>query len=671
MIYLMYVPGISRTDVPVSSTADPYGWLGGKVVKSIDNSYYPAYYEDTIYIDADDLDLGQVTINYLAINVNPNASPTKRTYYYFITDIRYVNEQVYEIDIVLDSIMTFMPEIHINYGLLERKLIHKYTSSSKSSLNRAYIRENVSDGIFYNYRRDKVTDLIGTYVARSTQSKAPDVWVSSRIREPNIIYTKAYQVYLQQKTDMELGYYYFVIPYVKNHTGDIDYTISTQWRVYDSPGVYHDYDFSDSQYVLAMLRSLLTDTAIKSLYYFPFNIYQDIFYNENNNTIKIFANSGEAMYSPSEGEDPEFAKVGLIRTSQDPDVNIRGYAIEWMKDMKVVINRTSINYISGLPSFDPDSWSPFDEVGIFDENYISVRFGENGAMSSFPLYKATSTTIYAYYWGDPTSGARYYQLGLANTPNNAIIVDFYNTRVCADKPLTVDLRTAEFEQWYRYNKAALIGAASNTAVKVATSVLTHGVSAASDATRIADIIKDPAARTPKKQRISKKAQRAIRGYEISKEGNEARTLASTMNSGSGLFELAANMANLALAPDSVKTIGELIGDMMADCDGPYIDTSLVQDYYQVGLYYHMYGYKINRPVHNKYMYDYWINDKVGDVFNYIKFGSVTVDLIISDISSQAICSDIESRLRDGVRFWKIDGLNDNFIGNYTKKNMEW
>ena len=668
MIHLMYVPGISRTDIPVGSGSDAYDYLATRIIASINNSYYPAYYKDTIYIDRDDWDFQSTTINYLAIKTNDS----DKTYYYFITDIRYVNESVYELDIVLDTITTFLPSIHITYGLQEREHIHYHTDSTKTTFNRDYIRENVSEGVFYTQYRKAVTNKLGMFVAKSTSSITPSYWVQpSHIREPNIIVKKRRENFSEDSSSYELGYYYLILPYVaSNINAGANYTLVTQWRVYDGSVTdfnnYHDITFNEYNYILQSLRNWLTNTGIKSVYYFPFNVFSDITYDETNNEVKLFTDAFDANYTDVEGHVPTQGKVGVVDYGEETYVQLHGYALEWMKDMKVAVNINTDNIMTGLPSYDSSKWNPFLEVGIYDENYFTIRFGENGAMATFPTYKLTRPTFYEYYWGDPTSGARYYDISGTNFTNN-IPPNFYNTKVCAEKPLIVDLRTSEFEQWYKYNKTALIGASVNTGLKVATAVLTHGVSAATEATKMRDILKDPNGYTPKRRQLSKKAQRSLRASELSKEADEAAIIPSIANN--DLLTLGMQAANLALAPDSVKTIGELVGDIMADCDCPYCEKDLVQDYYQVGLYYHMNGYKINKLIHNDNLTNVYKNG-AGTKFNFVKFGSVTIDMVASDISAQSIVYDIEDRLRNGVRFWYVTSFF-NFIGDYTNINVEW
>lgn len=673
MIHLMYVPGISRTDIPVGSGSDAYDYLATRIVASIDHSYYPAYYKDTIYIDRDDWDFQSTTINYLAIKTDNS----DKTYYYFITDIRYVNESVYELDIVLDTITTFLPSIHINYGLQEREHIHYYTDSTKTTFNRNYIRENVSEGIFYTQYRKAVTNKLGMLVAKSTDSVKPIYTIKPDIyiRTPNIILKKRRENFSEESSSYELGYYYLILPYISSDlTAGPSYRLTTQWRVYDGSDTdfnnYHDVTFSYPNEVIRTIRSWLTETSIKNVYYFPFNLFSDITYNEANNEVKLFTDGFDANYNGdamNPGKVPNLGKVGVVDYGQSPGaVSYNGYALEWMKDMKIAINRNVDNIMTGLPSYDSSKWNPFLEVGIYDENYLTIRFGENGAMSTFPTYKLVGPTYYEYYWGDPTSGARYYDISGTNFINN-IPPNFYNTRVCAEKPLMMDLRTSEFEQWYKYNKTALIGAAINTGLKVATAVATHGVSAAVEATKMRDILKNPDAYTPKRRQLSKKAQRSLRASELNIEADKAAIIPSIADN--DLLGLGMQAANLALAPDSVKTIGELIGDIMADCDCPYCEKDLVQDYYQVGLYYHMNGYKINKLVHNDNLTNVYKNG-AGTKFNFVKFGSVTIDMVASDISVQSIVYDIEDRLRDGVRFWYVTNFS-NFIGDYTNINVEW
>ena len=81
-INLYYVEGISRIDTPsfntkthVGTIQDQHSYFLTKLVKSIDTTFYPPHYHNTIKFDSLDLTIND-TVNYLSLDYN------NKMYYY-------------------------------------------------------------------------------------------------------------------------------------------------------------------------------------------------------------------------------------------------------------------------------------------------------------------------------------------------------------------------------------------------------------------------------------------------------------------------------------------------------------------------------------------------------------------------------------------------------------
>ena len=137
-ISLYYVEGISDVDTPFfSSKAEQSEYFSKKLVKTLSSSYYPPYYRNKIKFCSDDLTF-DTRVNYLSLDT------AERKYYYFITSGMYISDGILELSISMDVIQTYLFDFEIRNCVIERKFINRYNSGG--DFNRAYIRENVSNG---------------------------------------------------------------------------------------------------------------------------------------------------------------------------------------------------------------------------------------------------------------------------------------------------------------------------------------------------------------------------------------------------------------------------------------------------------------------------------------------------------------------------------------------
>ena len=138
MIYLYYIRGINRYDTPYfANINDQETYFEGKQVVSID-SWYPPHYDNTIRFTSDDLSFKK-QVNYLSLEFNG------KVFYYFIDDIRYIDEDTVEIDITMDVIQTYMFNIDWINSTVSRRLIDRWNGDA---INRKYLREQIGSGLY-------------------------------------------------------------------------------------------------------------------------------------------------------------------------------------------------------------------------------------------------------------------------------------------------------------------------------------------------------------------------------------------------------------------------------------------------------------------------------------------------------------------------------------------
>lgn len=142
MLEFYYIRGINRFDTPKFEHKEHQeAFFRDYYVSNIDNGYfYPPYYQNTINVSDDDLNF-KSNINYLSIQYNG------KKYYYFIDRVSYVTDGIMTLHITMDTIQTFMFDIDFLSSQVNRRSIKRWDNGS---INRDYIRENLSEGQFLN-----------------------------------------------------------------------------------------------------------------------------------------------------------------------------------------------------------------------------------------------------------------------------------------------------------------------------------------------------------------------------------------------------------------------------------------------------------------------------------------------------------------------------------------
>ena len=138
MINLYYIRGINRYDTPYFANINAQEtYFEGKQVTSVD-AWYPPHYDNMIRFTSDDLNFKK-QVNYLSLEFNG------KVFYYFIDDIRYIDEDTVEIDITMDVIQTYMFNIDWINSTVSRRLIDRWEGDA---INRKYLREQLGNGLF-------------------------------------------------------------------------------------------------------------------------------------------------------------------------------------------------------------------------------------------------------------------------------------------------------------------------------------------------------------------------------------------------------------------------------------------------------------------------------------------------------------------------------------------
>ena len=442
------IPGISCVDEPIfPNLGAQRNYFSNQANAEVLHAYFPPYFTNVIKVDVADLpdDIFDSNYNYLSIEYN------SKTYYYFISEITYVNESIVAIRMDLDDIQTYMFEATIISGLIERMSIKRYTTKTVDNvtytvINRSYIRENLSLGVF-NLKEVKMYNSVKDFGV-------------SHANVQTDYYTGCFIVKSRKHTSEGV---------VPDHE-DVTYHLSSPVRPLPYQGVSgyntaiipmsqgklvregkigaYDSSLVDTNYVTTLMHFALNDAEAIYIYYLPFASAGDIAFTasdtcryDNDSFDLIEATSGCYYLTPKNG------------SVYDLTTYIDSYTFPEFAFARNTSRNVDFDY----------KYVPY----LLDEQYISVTFGENTKQSSFPLYKLLKPEIYLKYVGEPNSGARVYWITVPNIiyldatiiNNNAsynfIIDDYLGTFVVGTDKVLFDLSTSAYVNWLAYNKASI------------------------------------------------------------------------------------------------------------------------------------------------------------------------------------------------------------------------
>lgn len=142
-LYFIYINGLNEIDtIHFDSITDRNKYMStGEVKTVVTDAFYPPHYHLSIRVDSDDIDLN-TNANYLSFEYKD------KWYYYFIQSIRYVNENILEFSLKMDTIMTYYFDASKYSGIVERNTIKRWNGNN---INRDYIPENIANTDTYNH----------------------------------------------------------------------------------------------------------------------------------------------------------------------------------------------------------------------------------------------------------------------------------------------------------------------------------------------------------------------------------------------------------------------------------------------------------------------------------------------------------------------------------------
>lgn len=422
IIKFYYVACISETDTPAFTSQDnQYNYFESKLITSIDSTYYPPHYTNKIKLSIDDIDLN-TKINYLSFEYQ------NHTYYYFIESIKYINENVFEISIKMDTIQTYMFYMNNLKGFLERATISRYNTDG--TINRNYFRENITNGIYKNV----LTEYYNNYqfaVVRTTKKLIPLGDYQFYDSNGNVIISK-------DTLDS-----YYRLPTIEY--GD-DTKISTFIYTYLLP--LHTYYVSIGNTKLYVKEG----DNLKRYYIDGFGLYT-IYEDTSIIDIQLINNdalSGNGLKIVNDGDLFPILKLNIDLVV--PLINFTSVSsFIYLRKAKIIsykVKELDYGFVKNT-----ELNKPFDikyNPLLIDENYIKLTFGEVNNYSEYPLHLTSKPSINLYMCLDVVNNTRYYNLGYYSIYNNE-----YNTLVNTHTSNELPLISNAWQEYQARNSATL------------------------------------------------------------------------------------------------------------------------------------------------------------------------------------------------------------------------
>ena len=626
-ISLYYIPGISRLDEPVFDTiSNQSSFFDRYKVADVDTGFYPPHFRNSIRLEIDtDIDFTK-SINYLSLDFN------SKIYYYFIDNINYKNEGIIDLEVTMDTIQTFMFNINFVNSELDRCSIKRWNGTS---INRDYIRENISNGMYKNdnftkieLAEDRVKVLVIKYIPNDKFVSYTASTIPSGVSPFKT--TNMSPAWIENSTSDNIsfdGYNYLIIPIPTTKEYGI-YSQDLNISYHPQMDTYFHINF------LRPLRNLLETPYVENAVLTTSKILEDLGYTMNEKTINFGTEEEPELYNFIEIKSPEHVNTRRYmfqETGTDTYVNC-GWAIPITKDISTSIYRTRIGFgiVRSSTIGTPFRWDLCAQ--LLDENYIMFKYGERLGYTSYPLHLLNTTYAYGRTVVNYLSNERAY---FVNDSENGIddkYLTFIQNRTLEQYPLFNDA----YKQYYASNYSTMtrgIALAHQQEIYKGMKGIGEGMLQAGMGAAVTQVmpIKGSASATKGISGMITSATDALEGsYKIDEQ-------------------LKITQENYSFTPDTTKQGNSLVLDELTQILTPFYSVAYVTDIEDCARRFESFGYK----VHNTYFSTnlFYLNNRY--YYDIVKTSNMEITLTdyISDSTTVAL---IKSRFSNGLRLWHTD-----------------
>lgn len=653
-VYLYYVEGISRIDTPYFATKTIQASLSKQeeffdnhLVKTVELSFYPPHYRNSIRFEEEDLTIMD-NVNYLSLEYNG------KRYYYFIDSVEYISETLIEVEITMDVIQTYMFDIYISNGIIERKFINRWNGSA---IVRNYIRENVSNNDFvYTYH-----NVVNSNVKQWLVFVSTTTYYNMKIPNTSINFTEKLPGF-SNSYDYISAYTFYIIPYYSTtYTGKV-FEENPSGEISEG-STYTDNVASVKNFSFYSSRNYVVDMFIC-----PFNCANDLVLTEHSsapNTTNIIDSNTNKYFIIHHTYDQNGVTTPILTITVGVGSNIT----QELRPLNPKFSSTVKTYTTTLFNARPitfainTAYSSTRITQMFDENYIRFTFGSLTAMTTIPLFYLTKNTVDCKYAFNPSDGTRLYWI-IGNSDSE----DKYNTCILDTNIIHFDLKNDPWVDYVSANRSRWVSATVNTAAAIFTKGASSVLANKFANQEINDIISNPKSfdRRYKEPKLKTKPANMVRQRQEDIQANNLNTKLSAIESlNSNVISQFLKDENVRAQPATPKQISNISG---LGCKDGYIMEyrERVQDYEQCAQYYHRNGFLVNEYINAK-------ADIFGYVFNRYYFNILKMQLpnvhLHNVIEDEDTCNAIADRLVDGVRLWNVNNPGV-VIGDFQYDNVE-
>lgn len=633
VLEFMYVPGISDNNTFrfYSETARDNYFLLRKNA-TINQSYYPPKYRDAIRIDTTDVSFSTVT-NYMRFSYN------NMYYYYFIESVSYINENLIEIDIRMDTLMTYYFHLSIVEGIVERAHINRWTNITTHTINRNYIRENASAGLFIEQQKN--------YIVAPTAIKWLIVKLTAELRTGD---NYKHTTYIKSNINTKS----VVLPYGLA-IGPMDNRLIT---------ITADDGFVENvTYPYTNVLAGAKDDRVVDIYVCPFQPIEEISYD---------GDGGLRVYKLKQTVDNSVSPCIEFRDNYNSYSTLFGY---W-SDITPKVHSALIpsNPLNIVPNAETrQTFSRIYEPALLDENYIRLVAGSNTANITYPTHAIIrSNTDYRFkYICNVDDGTKTYWLYRIDSTLDDEYSSRFNAITVDSNILSMSLSNDPWTSYMANIKGRIFSTGMAMGGMAVNAFADIGVASAKAKIARVKILKDPRnydRRYKKKLRLKTRYRERLEAINESARDSYLDTGVGAAESllNSGLSEVS-NAYNTIYTAPSPKQVGNFTAGDTANQMSLWYQYSIVDDIDFVANYYHKYGNLINEiytpgntPWYRHYDTRYY--------YNYVKF----VDLIASLdlLAEDEVLADITGRFTDGITFWNSE-FNIGSTYNYDNVEKEY
>lgn len=597
MIKLGYIEGYnSYTEFKFNNANDRDNHFDNWVEYTID-AYYPPYYTNVIKIDISEVPQSS-PINFVILVYN------NKYYYYFVDHFNYVNEDIYEIVINMDTVLTHMFDFRVKQGLITRKSINRWNGNE---INRNYVRENVSEGIMevseFNY-----TNPNRYIIVTSSKSYVDNSRPSGHYR-------------LDNRTKLDFGYYVYLFPLPPFELNDLALI-----HMYDNNGNQNLIDV----YYRDIVRYFITD---------PYTINMMIV--ESEYLDKVYGTTWRVWSDYTECSLSFTPYIDVLDIVTIDSAKYCGFNIVDLVVDNNLVNTHTFEFVKNTVDFKPFNYIYVPQ--LLDENYIQIEYGDVNGFASYPLHQSKSVSVNLYNNLDITNGNSGYYILDTSVSNNK-----YNTYNIS-LGLTFDLITDPWLEYQAQNKGTLSTGlqlqAVNTLYGTAKNIAMPTVNRLFNQTRslqyfeqgkegLSDIYANQSFRNQQQQLTGltdglMQGMNIIANYQINKE-------------------------NLEYSPDTVKGRANLYSMIFSKYKSPYLKIHKVNDIINCARKLEEYGYRVNEVFNgNEYISSVCT---LRSLYNCIsmKITQYDIDFFIPN----DIINDMLSRIENGLRFIDVHSVPD-------------